>query len=140
MTGAEKFEGFKRKMIDENEKKYGDEVRDRWGADSYKKSQQKVKHMTQEQWTKVESLAEGIAGQLRIAVEEHDPAGEAAQKACDLHRQWLCHFWTDDMYTKEAHRGLAQMYCDDPRFKAHYDEITEGAAEMLRDAMEIYTG
>ena len=66
------------------------------------------------------------------------PASELAQKAADLHRQWLCYFWSE--YSKEAHAGLAQMYVDDERFKAHYDEKQPGTAEFLRDAIHIYTG
>jgi len=138
MNDAEKFEGFKQKMIDENEQRYGDEVRERWGADVYAKSQKKVTGMTQEQWTEVERLSQAVNDTLKAAFEQGDPAGELAQEACDLHRQWLCYFWADGMYSKEAHLGLAQMYCGDPRFKAHYDAIADGCAEFLRDAMEIY--
>ena len=39
---------------------------------------------------------------------------------------------------KEAHLGLAQMYVDDPRFTEYYDNIAEGAAVFLRDALQIY--
>lgn len=61
-----------------------------------------------------------------------------AQKAAELHRQWLTCFW--DSYTKEAHAGVAQMYVDDERFKAYYDKEEPGTAEFLRDAILIYTG
>lgn len=37
-------------------------------------------------------------------------------------------------------QGLAQMYVDDSRFTAYYDEKQPGAAEFLRDAVHIYTG
>ena len=43
-------------------------------------------------------------------------------------------------YSKEAHAGLAQMYVDDERFTAHYDEKQPGTAAFLRDAILIYTG
>ncbi len=33
MTDIEKFEGFKEKMIDENEKNYGTEIREKYGKD-----------------------------------------------------------------------------------------------------------
>ncbi|MDF2840549.1 MAG: transcriptional regulator, MerR family protein, partial [Clostridia bacterium] len=33
MTDKEKFEGFKQKMIDDNEKKYGAEIREKYGKD-----------------------------------------------------------------------------------------------------------
>ena len=34
MTDKEKFEGFKQKMIDDNEKKYGKEIREKYGDDT----------------------------------------------------------------------------------------------------------
>ena len=67
-----------------------------------------------------------------------DPAGELAQKAADLHKQWLTYYWKE--YSKEAHAGLAQMYVDDERFTAYYDKEQPGTAEFLRDAIHIYTG
>lgn len=45
-----------------------------------------------------------------------------------------------DSYSKEAHAGVAQMYVDDPRFTAYYDERQPGLAAFLRDAVLIYTG
>lgn len=75
---------------------------------------------------------------LKEAFEEGNPAGELAQEACDLHRQWLCVFWKDGTYSKEAHKGLAEMYVADERFKAYYDSIEAGCAEFLRDAIRIY--
>lgn len=64
------------------------------------------------------------------------PAGETAQKACELHKKWISFYW--DGYSKEAHAGLAEMYVADPRFKAYYDKIAPGCAEFLRDAIRIY--
>jgi hypothetical protein len=60
------------------------------------------------------------------------------QKAADLHKQWSTYYWSE--YTTEAHAGLAQMYVDDERFKAYYDEKQPGTAQFLRDAIHIYTG
>ena len=34
--------------------------------------------------------------------------------------------------------SLTQMYVDDDRFRSHYDEITTGAAALLRDAAAIF--
>jgi len=138
MSDKEKFEAFKQDMIDENDRKYGDEVRERWGGDVYAKSQQKVKNMTPAQWAEVEELSDSIAEALAAAVAEGDPAGELAQKVCDLHRQWLCYFWPEGHYSKETHRGLGEMYVADVRFKKHYDDIVDGGAEFLRDALNIY--
>ena len=54
----------------------------------------------------------------------------------DLHRQWVFMFYPQ--YRKEYHRGLAEMYVADERFKIHYDELASGTAEFLRDAIRIY--
>jgi hypothetical protein len=73
-----------------------------------------------------------------MAMATGDPAGELGQKTADLHRRWLSFTWAG--YTKEAHAGLAQMYVDDERFAAYYDQVGAGAAIFLRDAIFIYTG
>lgn len=134
----EKFEGFKQKLVDDNEAKYGKEVREKYGEETVNKSNQKVKGMSQEQHDEVTKLATAVTETLQAAFETGDPAGELAQKAADLHRQWLCYYW--DSYSKEAHAGLSQMYVDDPRFTAHYDEKQPGTAAFLRDAVHIYMG
>jgi DNA-binding transcriptional MerR regulator len=138
MSDQEKFAGFKQKLIDDNEKKYGKEIREKYGDDRVNKSNEKVKNMTQNQYDEVTRLANKVNETLKAAMETGDPAGELAQKAADLHRQWLCFYW--DTYSKEAHAGLAQMYVDDPRFTAYYDKEQPGTAQFLRDAILIYTG
>lgn len=138
MSDKEKFEGFKQKLVDDNEEKYGKEIREKYGEDTVKKSNQKLMRMTKEQYDEVTALAESVKTTLAEAFLTGDPAGELAQKAADLHRKWLCYYW--DSYSKEAHAGLAQMYVDDERFTAYYDEKQTGTAEFLRDAILIYTG
>lgn len=138
MTDQEKFEGFKQKLIDENEAKYGKEVREKYGDEAVDKSYRKMKEMTQEQYAEFEKLGQMVLDTLKEAMAAGDPASELAQKAADLHRQWLCFTW--DNYSKEAHAGLAQMYVNDERFAAYYDRIKPGAAKFLRDAVLVYTG
>lgn len=138
MSDKEKFEGFKQKMIDENEKKYGQEIRAKYGDKTVEKSNQKLMGMTKEQYEEVEKLSAEVMSTLKQAMASGDPSGELAQKAADLHRQWLCYFW--DSYSKEAHAGVAQMYVDDERFTAFYDKEQPGTAKFLRDAIFIYTG
>lgn len=138
MSDKEKFEGFKKKLIDENEKKYGEEIRRKYGNDTIDKSNKKLQNMTEEEYDEVTKLAQRVTNTLAEAFKTGDPAGELAQKAAEFHKQWLTFYWTE--YSKEAHAGLAQMYVDDERFKAYYDEKQPGTAEFLRDAILIYTG
>lgn len=138
MSDQEKFEGFKSKMIEENEAKYGQEIREKYGEETVEKSNQKFMNMTEEEYKEFQRLGQEVLDTLYAAHQTGDPAGELAQKTADLHRQWLSFTW--NQYSKEAHAGLAQMYVDDPRFTAYYDEKQPGAAEFLRDAVFIYTG
>lgn len=138
MRDKEKFEGFKEKMIVENEEKYGTEIRKKYGDEQVDKSNAKYKSMTQEQNEEVIKLGEEIKNTLTEAYKTGDPAGEKAQYAVQLHKQWLSYFW--DFYNKEAHAGLAKMYVDDERFTAYYDEKQPGTAEFFRDAIYIFLG
>ena len=137
MTDKEKFEGFKQKLVDDNEKKYGKEIREKYGEETINKSNAKVKGMTEEQYTEIQKLEEQLFSHIKSAMETGDPAGELAQKAASLHRQWLSFYW--DQYSKEAHAGLAEMYVADERFTAYYDKLHPGATVFLRDAIIVYT-
>ena len=136
MSDKEKFSGFAEKMVSENEKKYGEEIRTKYGDAIIDKSNAKIRGMASKQYADVEKLSAEFNDTLKVAFEQGDPSSEQAQKACELHKQWLCHFW--DSYSKEAHLGVSQMYVDDPRFTAYYDKIAVGCAVFLRDALIIY--
>lgn len=136
MTDEEKFEGFKRKLIDENEAKYGKEIREKYGEEAVERSNARVRGMSRERHAAQERLSAELNEALKAACETGDPAGETAQKAAALHKEWLCFYW--DQYSKEAHRGLAEMYVEDPRFAAYYDGIAPGLAAFLRDAIRIF--
>ena len=136
MSDNEKFVGFKEKLIKENEEKYGKEVREKYGEEAAAESYAKLTGMTEQQTKSVQELSEKLNEKLKEAVLLGDPSGELAQQVCEMHKEWLCNFWSS--YTKQAHLGLAQMYTEDPRFKAYYDKTAEGTAEFLRAALEIY--
>lgn len=138
MSDREKFEGFKKNLIDENEKKYGSEIRERYGEDTINASNAKLMNMTEEEYGRFERLGQEVLDTLYEAQKTGDPKCELAQKAAELHKQWLSFTWNS--YSKEAHAGLAQMYVDDERFTAYYDSKQPGAAAFLRDAVFIYTG
>ena len=138
MSNKEKFEGFKKNMVDNNEKKYGKEIREKYGKDTIEESNKKVMNMSEEQYDEVTKLAKQVTTSLEKAFENGDPASDIAQKTSDLHRKWLLYYWSD--YSKEAHAGIAQMYVDDKRFTAYYDKNQPGTAAFLRDAIFIYTG
>ena len=136
MANKKNFERLKQSLVDKNEQKYGAEVRKKYGNQTVDESNAHLKGLTQEQYDEGERLRLEIEEALKAAFGTGDPAGEAAQKACDLHRRWLCVFYPK--YSKEYHIGLAEMYAADERFKAYYEKIAPGCAEFLRDAINIY--
>lgn len=138
MSDKEKFEGFKQKLVKDNEKKHGKEAREKYGDDAVNKSNNKVKGMSEEEYEEVTKLAIEVNETLHGAFRTGDPAGKLAQKAAELHHKWLNYYW--DSYSKEAHVGVTQMYVDDERFTAYYDEKQPGIAVFLRDAVLVYTG
>ncbi|MDQ0430720.1 DNA-binding transcriptional MerR regulator [Planomicrobium stackebrandtii] len=137
MADKEKFEGFKQKLVDDNEQQYGSEIRSEYGDELVDQSNAKMLNMSEEQYQEFTRLEQRVLASLADAVKTGDPSSDAAQQTADLHRQWLGFTWPS--YSKEAHKGLAEMYVADERFAAYYDKAHPGAAQFLRDAIVIYT-
>ncbi|MFD2046548.1 MerR family transcriptional regulator [Ornithinibacillus salinisoli] len=138
MTDQEKFDVFKEKMISENEQKYGEEIREKYGDDTVDASNAKMRGMSQEDYQAMTKLGEEIFVLLEKAYETGDPASDLAQELAAKHKAWLMYSWPT--YSKEAHAGLAEMYVADERFAAYYDKVVKGGTEFLRDAILIYLG
>ena len=136
MTDQEKFEGFKAKLIEDNETQYGAEIRKKYGDTVVDESLTHIKGLTKEQYDLGERLRLRFEDTLMSAFSTGDPAGELAQNACDLHKQWLCIY--NPKYSKDYHMGLGEMYVADERFRKNYDKLAPGCTEFLRDAINIY--
>lgn len=136
MTDQERFEGLKKQMLEENEKKYGDEIRRKYGTAQVERSNARLMEMTGGQMEEAERLKEEFENTLKQAMLTGDASGRLANKACDLHRQWLSCY--SGSYSPEYHRGLGAMYVCDERFSAYYNKISPGCAVFLRDAIEAY--
>ncbi len=137
MADHEKFEGFKRQLIEDNEAAYGTEIREKYGDDEIDRSNAKMLGMDPERYEAFKRLEQEILDKLEQALAEGAPAGAAGQEVADLHRQWLGFTWGS--YDPKAHAGLAEMYVADERFAAYYERAGEGAAQYLRNAIIAYT-
>ena len=138
MSDKEKFEGFKKEIIEKNEAQYGEEIREKYSTETVENSNQKFAGLSQEEYDHMQQLSTQILEDLKAAMQTKNPESEEALQVAELHKEWLAFTWPS--YSKEAHRGLAQMYVDDPRFTKYYDEPAgKGAAEFLRDAVFSYT-
>jgi DNA-binding transcriptional MerR regulator len=56
MSDKEKFEGFLKKLVDDNEKKYGEEIRAKYGDKSVERSNKKIIGMRKEDYEELEKL------------------------------------------------------------------------------------
>lgn len=133
MSDKERFEGLKKKMIKENDEKYGEEVKTKYGEKTYAESREKFANMTQEEFDHANQLATDIIRLVLLGMDEGDATGKTAMEAASKHKEWLMLYWPT--YSPEAHAGLGDMYVADERFKKYYDQHREGAAEFLRDAI-----
>ena len=134
MSDKERFEIFKEKIIQEHEKNYGEEVRQKYGDDSMKEAKQKIKNMTQADYERYQNLGNEILMRLKEAVVGGvSPESEEGKRIVLLHKEWLGGTWRT--YSKQAHKGLSEMYVMDERFTAYYDREVQGCAEFLRKAV-----
>lgn len=137
MSNEEKFKGFKEKMLQQNEEKFGEEIRQRYGNEAVEASNKKWLNMTEQQFEEMGQLEQSLFERLREAMADGNPASELGQEVAELHKRWLMFSWKD--YSKEAHAGLAAMYVADERFTAYYDErVTAGASQYLHDCIVAY--
>lgn len=136
MQDKEKFEGFKKAKIEENEARYGKEIREKYGDDVVDASNKRFAGMSEESYARTQAIEQEMKHTLLAAFHTKDPGGPLAQKACALHKAWLSAYWQS--YSLEAHRNLGDMYVQDARFTAYYDKDTPGLAAFLRDALYLF--
>lgn len=134
MGRAKSFEDMKHELAEENERAYGAEVRERYGDAAADESNRKMMGLTEEEFARFRELGEQINAAIERAVTEGiDPLGEEGARVCAMHREWLGFTWPK--YLPEMHRGLAEGYVADERFRAYYDARIEGCAQWLCDAI-----
>ena len=139
MSDKEKFEALKASMIKQNEEKYGAEAREKYGNEAVDGSVFRISGMTQEQWDAQEALRLRINEVLCDLMKTGDEASPLGKELFELHRDWICMMWKQGTYTGAAHKGLAQMYACDERFKAYYEAAAgEGAADLLLRVITLY--
>lgn len=135
MSDKEKFESFKKNLVDENEKNYGKEIREKYGDDSVDESNRKMLNMSEEDYKLFKELEENILTLVERCVKENlDLDSKEAIELVNLHQKWIKMTW--NKYSVEAHKSLAMMYTMDERFKEYYDKNVEGCTDYLSMAIE----
>lgn len=114
---------------------YAAEAEQRWGdTDAWAQSRRRTSRYTADDWKTALAEQHAAAERLAAALQEGLPAdSEAAMDAAEAHRQQITRWFYDCSY--EIHRSLGDMYVQDPRFTATYDDIAPGLAAYVRDAI-----
>lgn len=134
MADEKKFEAFKRRVVDENEKSFGEEARLLYGDQAVDEARNSVMNLTQEQYKEWTELNEQILKCLEEAVAAHmSPYDKEGEKITKLHRRWL--MFSGVRYSEIMHKGIAELYVMDDRFTAYYDRKISGCAQFLHDAI-----
>ena len=134
MSDEKKFEAFKCQIVKETERKYGTEVRAKYGDTQVDGMYARIMGASCERYQEWERLDMEIREKLSAAVlSKADPAGELGKEITALHHRWL--IIMGDQYDVQRHRGLAELYVQDKRFTAYYDKEQPGCAQFLRDAV-----
>lgn len=134
MNDQEKFEAFKKHAVEEHEKYYGKESREKYGDAQVDKMQDTVMNLTKEQYQEWTELEQRIQGLLETAVtSQADPKEEIGKEITTLHKRWLT--LTGNSYDVRKHKGIVELYVADERFTEYYDRSISGCAQFLRDAV-----
>ena len=110
---------------------YEEEVEQRWGnTEAYTESKRRTKRYTDEDWREInaesakimDALAEKMAAEL-------DPSAPEVVALAEQHRRHIDRWFYP--CSPAMHRGLADMYEADERFREHFERHAEGLCRYL---------
>jgi MerR family transcriptional regulator, thiopeptide resistance regulator len=113
---------------------YAEEAEQRWGGtEAYRQSQRRVASYEKEDWQQLKAEEEEVRARLATALAAGlAPDSEEAMAAAEAHRQHISRWFYECTY--DIHRGLADMYVSDERFRSNYDATAPGLARYIREA------
>ncbi len=111
------------------------EAKERWeGTPSYEESRHRTARYSTEDWRRMRDESDQIEESLAAAMAEDAPTdGERAMDLAEDHRRHIDRWFYE--CSTEMHRGLADVYTADERFRAHYERRAEGLARYLHEAI-----
>jgi DNA-binding transcriptional MerR regulator len=133
LTPDEMFEVFG----DDDPTEHAAEAEQRWGdTDAYRESARRTSAYSKDDWLRIRSEADAITRAFATAMQGGHPthSGEALA-AARAHRAHIAQ--TYYAITPEMHRGLAEMYVADDRFRRTYDDVAPGLAQYVHDAIVV---
>lgn len=114
---------------------YEAEAEQRWGGtDAWEQSRRRSSRYTKDDWQAAMADQQAVAERIVAAMQAGlPPDSDEAMDAAEEHRQQISRWFYDCSY--EIHRGLADMYLADPRFTKTYEDMAQGLARYVHDAI-----
>lgn len=136
MSDKNMFQGFNSDRVEEQIARYRDEAIEKWGRETIEESEQRVRSLSQNDWSSIEAETESINQNMASLMDTHSPDSDEVQHEVERWFNLLNQHFSS--YSPEAFAGLGEMYVADERFTAHYDKVRPGLAKFLRDAMKRF--
>ncbi|MHB9941897.1 MerR family transcriptional regulator [Clostridium sporogenes] len=136
MDKKEVLGAFDMNKIEEHQKKYSKEVKEKYGNTSaYKESNEKTSKYTKEDWNNIMKDWDEIYKKL-VNLMDRDPGHKEVQEAVHDFRNHI----SKNFYncTPEIFRGLGDLYVNDERFTSNIDKYKVGLSKFLREAINVY--
>lgn len=121
-------------ISDEQQAEYEQEAMQLYDPEIVKASNRKWRSYSVEEKQRIGEEGNAAYQQLLEAM-PFGPASVQAQSGVESWRRHMDYFWTPD---DQQLLGLADLYNDDPRFKANFDKIDPGLAAFVREAVKVY--
>lgn len=137
MQDHEKFEGFKKQKLTENEENYGQEIRTKYGSKTVNEANRKWQNMEETTFKEMQTIEKQLLIDLTAYLQDSTNQ-KLADQIFEAHKKWLSFTWPS--YSLETHSGLGEMYVADERFTSYYDDrCGEGATKALNSIIQAHT-
>jgi DNA-binding transcriptional MerR regulator len=136
MDKKDMFKPFDMTKIEEQQKKYAEETKEKYGqTDAYKQSVKKTSQYGEADWKRI--YEQGNKNYERMVKAMH--LGPEDEKVQDIVADMRQHI-SDNFYdcTIEIFRGLGDLYVNDPRFTKNIDKHKQGLSQFLKEAFHYY--
>lgn len=130
MSKKQLFEG----LSDEQQAEYEQEAMQRYDPAIVKASTKKWKGYSAAEKQRIADEGNAVYQDMLLAIPEGAASAEA-QACVERWRRHLEYFWTPN---EEQLLGLAELYSNDPRFKANFDKVDPRLAEFMQAAVKVY--
>ena len=119
----------------EHQEEYAAEAEERWGdTDAWKQSSARTATYTKADWEAIKTEMDEVNAATVAALRSGEPpTSAAAMDAAERARQHV-ECWLYDV-SPQFHRNLGDLYVSDPRFTKTYEDLAQGLAAYLRDAI-----